>query len=308
MTSDLSYSNSPASLKSPSNKPKLETIHELPANNLFKSKSTTEINTDSIKGFNDNFTGIKSKEDNDRSNSGEVGYQLRKDSFNFDQNSQLNEPNYFEDDSKQDFTLVKPPTQLRTQLSKPAKELAVDVRNISFGYGKGPGATKVLNDITLRVPLGGIYGLLGPSGCGKTSLLKIVVGLTRPNHGMVRVFGQSPGVNNSFIPGPGVGYMPQDISLFSDLTVCETLIFFSKIYRMKSHLVPERIEFLLKLLVLEEKGNRLVKQLSGGQRRRVSLAAALVHSPPLVILGIFSKTKYFQLFNLRSLFSFSIYR
>ena len=79
--------------------------------------------------------------------------------------------------------------------------------------------------------------------------------------------------------------MPQDISLFHDLSVCETLVFYSKIYRMKSHLVPERIEFLLKLLALEEKGNRLIKQLSGGQKRRVSLAVALVHSPPLVILG-----------------------
>jgi ABC-2 type transport system ATP-binding protein len=79
--------------------------------------------------------------------------------------------------------------------------------------------------------------------------------------------------------------MPQDFSLFWDLTVAETLIFYSKIYRMKSHLVAERIEFLLKLLDLEQKGNRLINQLSGGQKRRVSLAVALVHSPPLVILG-----------------------
>ena len=78
--------------------------------------------------------------------------------------------------------------------------------------------------------------------------------------------------------------MPQDFSLFHDLTVAETLVFYSKIYQMKSHLVPERIEFLLKLLDLEQKGNRLVSQLSGGQKRRVSLAVALVHSPPLVVL------------------------
>lgn len=76
-----------------------------------------------------------------------------------------------------------------------------------------------------------------------------------------------------------------DISLFSDLTVAETLVFYSKIYRMKPSRVPDRIEFLLKLLHLEQKGDRQVKQLSGGQKRRVSLAVALIHSPPLVILG-----------------------
>ena len=100
---------------------------------------------------------------------------------------------------------------------------------------------------------------------------------------MVRVFGSSPG-QNAFIPGSGIGHMPQDFSLFNDLTVAETLVFYSKIYQMKSHLVPERIEFLLKLLDLEQKGNRLVRELSGGQKRRVSLAIALVHSPPLVVL------------------------
>ena len=110
-----------------------------------------------------------------------------------------------------------------------------------------------------------------------------MVGLHRPDQGLVRVFGSSPG-QNPFIPGAGIGHMPQDFSLFHDLTVAETLVFYSKIYQMKSHLVPERIEFLLKLLDLEQKGNRLVKQLSGGQKRRVSLAIALVHSPPLVVL------------------------
>ena len=168
---------------------------------------------------------------------------------------------------------------------KKPKELAVDVRNVCYQYGIGRKATRVLNDITLKVPLGGIYGLLGPSGCGKTSLLKLVVGMHSPDQGLVRVFGSQPGIKNTFIPGPGVGYMPQEISLFLNLTVAETLIFYSKIYRMKSHLVAERIEFLLRLLDLEHKGNRLVGQLSGGQKRRVSLAAALVHSPPLLILG-----------------------
>ena len=70
-----------------------------------------------------------------------------------------------------DQFLPKTPVKFKSQQSKQAKELAVDVRNISYQYGHGRKANKVLNDVTLKVPLGGIYGLLGPSGCGTVSSL-----------------------------------------------------------------------------------------------------------------------------------------
>jgi len=303
---DPFYLNSPSSLKTLDSKQKLATIEELPARQ--KSKSTTEIPSNAQKMFEDNFQ-IKSNECEDTSASvGELGYNMRKANSNGGRMKRTNpdKTNFFADNhNRESSTNVssinhhqhsEDPFLIKTPEIKDKKkhyhhnhrqtplELAVDIRNVNYQYGYGSSAIKVLNDISVKVPLGGIYGLLGPSGCGKTSLLKLVLGMNYPDQGCVRVFGSSPGTKNAFIPGPGVGYMPQDISLFSELTVAETLVFYSKIYRMKSHLVANRIEFLLKLLALDHKGNRLVRQLSGGQKRRVSLAAALVHSPPLVIL------------------------
>jgi len=281
-------SNSPSSFKSVTidNKPKLATIHELPSQ-LFKSRSTTQIETNGKNNFDDEFK-IKSYQDDNSSILSEIGFNLRKENSSINCEN-LDKSFFCNDDINSPVSNLalnhEDPYTIKIdsfQDNKRPKELAVDAQNVSYQYSKK--MSKVLNDVTLKVPLGGIYGLLGASGCGKTSLLKLVVGMHKPTEGHIRVFGSSPGITNSFIPGPGVGYMPQDISLFPDLTVAETLVFYSKINRMKSYLVLERIEFLLKLLDLQKKGNSLIKQLSGGQKRRVSLAVALVHTPPLVIL------------------------
>nr|WMI51951.1 ABCE1 [Dermanyssus gallinae] len=168
-------------------------------------------------------------------------------------------------------------TMRRTQ------KLAVDVDGLAVTYGHGSRAAKVLKCIDLTVPEGKIYGLLGPSGCGKTTLLRCIVGRKTSQAGQVRVFGQKPGTPGAFIPGPGVGYMPQELTLYPELTIQETLFFFGQVFHMPRHLIKERIEFLLDFLDLPNK-NRLVKNLSGGQQRRVSLAVALIHKPPLLIL------------------------
>ncbi len=127
------------------------------------------------------------------------------------------------------------------------------------------------------------YGLLGPSGCGKTSLLRCIVGTLKPNEGSIKIFGKTPGETGSKVPGSLIGYMPQELALFPDFTIEETLNYFGRLYHLKDSLIRERTLFLLKFLDLPDKG-RLVGNLSGGQKRRVSLAAALVHNPPLLIL------------------------
>lgn len=135
----------------------------------------------------------------------------------------------------------------------------------------------------MKVPEGAIYALLGPSGCGKTTLCNCITGRNKPTSGKVSVFNKTPGTPGSNIPGPIIGYMPQEISLFPDFTIEETLLFFSNLYRLDKRRAKDRVDFLVDFLELPDK-KRMVANLSGGQQRRVSLAAALIHSPPLLIL------------------------
>lgn len=112
----------------------------------------------------------------------------------------------------------------------------------------------------MTVPEASIYGLLGPSGCGKTTLLRCVVGRLKPKHGQIKIFGFKPGEPGSQIPGPGIGYMPQEIAVYEDFTIEETLIYFGRLFRLDSRTLRERIEFLLAFLDLPHK-TRLVANL-----------------------------------------------
>lgn len=184
-------------------------------------------------------------------------------------------------------TSMAPPAVLASSATGKATggrpRLAVDVRGLRISYGRGNNAVETLRGIDLSLPEGKIYGLLGPSGCGKTTLLRCIVGRLKPRQGSVYVFGRRPGQAGGYIPGPGVGYMPQELTLYPEFSIHETLTYFGRLFRIEAHVLRERTTFLIRFLGLPEKG-RLVKNLSGGQKRRVSLAAALVHRPPLLIL------------------------
>ena len=114
------------------------------------------------------------------------------------------------------------------------------------------------------------------------------MGRLQASKGSIKVFGKTPGEPGSRVPGASIGYMPQELALFPDFTVEETLTYFGRLYHLKDKVIGQRMEFLLKFLDLSDK-RRLVGNLSGGQKRRVSLAASLVHNPPLLILD--GKTK-----------------
>lgn len=114
-------------------------------------------------------------------------------------------------------------------------------------------------------------------------MLRLILGRIKPKSGYIRVFGVEPGSKHSRIPGPGVGYMPQEISLIPEFTIQETLQYFGQIYHMDSRKLYDRIAQLIDLLNLPDR-HRLVQRLSGGQKRLVSLAVTLVHQAPLVIL------------------------
>lgn len=157
---------------------------------------------------------------------------------------------------------------------------AIVVRNAKKRYGTG---NQILNGLDLTVPKGCIYGLLGSSGCGKTTLLSCVVGVRKLDSGDVWVLGGNPGTQNSGIPGPRVGYMPQDVSLVQEFSVIGALYFFGRINGLDDYTIEERFVLLKDLLQLPPR-NRLIKNLSGGQQRRVSFGAALLHRPELLIL------------------------
>ncbi|CAL8147093.1 unnamed protein product [Orchesella dallaii] len=159
-------------------------------------------------------------------------------------------------------------------------EAAVVVRNAEKWYKvKKP----VISGLNMTVPSGCIYALLGSSGCGKTSLLSCIVGLRNLNKGSVWVFGEKPGTNDVGIPGRNVGYMPQETSLYDEFTVWETLSYFGTFSGMTKEQVGTEFKVLVNLLDLPPLIRR-VGTLSGGQRRRVSFAAAMIHNPQLLIL------------------------
>ncbi|KAK5638168.1 hypothetical protein RI129_012463 [Pyrocoelia pectoralis] len=163
------------------------------------------------------------------------------------------------------------------------KRHAVSVRRAYKHYGTKKNPIVILEDLNMTVPKGTIYGLLGSSGCGKTTLLSCIIGRKRFHSGELWVLGGSPGTKGSCLPGPRIGYMPQEIALYNEFTIRETMKYFGWIAKMSTKLVEERLCFLTNLLLLPDM-DRKVKNLSGGQQRRVSFATVLLHEPELLIL------------------------
>ncbi|KAG5869875.1 hypothetical protein JTB14_003960 [Gonioctena quinquepunctata] len=163
------------------------------------------------------------------------------------------------------------------------RQQAVCVRRACKRYGTKSNPYVILDGLNMTVPKGCIYGLLGASGCGKTTLLNCIVGRKRLNSGELWVLGGTPGSRGSGVPGPRVGYMPQEIALYGEFTIRETLKYFGWISNMTTDEVEAKVEFFINFLMLPD-ADRQVKNLSGGQQRRVSLAATLLHEPELLIL------------------------
>ncbi|XP_014835651.1 PREDICTED: ABC transporter G family member 23-like isoform X1 [Poecilia mexicana] len=196
---------------------------------------------------------------------------------------------------RKDATITGPAdsTEMREQLmtegnmkkdleaSLPAAQdnFAIRCRDVCRSYGK----LKVLTNLNLTVPQGQIYGLLGPSGCGKTTLLKCIVGTLKISRGHITVLGKPPAFPGHEVPGKMVGYMPQELALYNEFTISDTLTFFGRIHGLTSKETQARMNFLIDFLHLPQKSS-LVRNLSGGQRRRVSLGAALLQNPELLIL------------------------
>ena len=152
-------------------------------------------------------------------------------------------------------------------------DAAVEVRRLTVLRG----TVRAVDDLSVTVPRGRIVGLLGPSGSGKSTLMRAVVGVQRVTAGEVRVLGRPAG-------DPAlrrrVGYVTQGASVYGDLSARENLRFFARILGAPA----ERIHEVLATVALDEHADRPVDALSGGQRARVSLAAALLGAPDVLVL------------------------
>ncbi|MGG3574543.1 ABC transporter ATP-binding protein [Bacillus gobiensis] len=154
---------------------------------------------------------------------------------------------------------------------------AVTISNLSKSYQ----SRSVLADINFSIKKGEIFGLLGPSGSGKTTLIKMIIGMEKPNEGEIHVLDtvmpNLPVLNQ-------IGYMGQADALYEDLTAKENLSFFATLYGLKKHERKIKIDQVLNLVDLQDHKDKKTGQFSGGMKRRLSLAIALLHNPVLLAL------------------------
>ncbi|MFD2829186.1 ABC transporter ATP-binding protein [Corticicoccus populi] len=151
----------------------------------------------------------------------------------------------------------------------------IHIDSLSKSYGK----SLILENISVDIPNNKITGLIGPSGTGKTTLIKCLMGMEKYDSGKIEI-------QNQTVPDRkilnSIGYMAQSDSLYNDLTGFENINFFSNMYSTK--ISRESIQNTLKLVQLDDDRDKLVSHYSGGMKRRLSLAIALINQPEYLIL------------------------
>ncbi len=158
-----------------------------------------------------------------------------------------------------------------------AEEQVVRAEGLRKLFGK----YAALDGLSLSVPQGQLYGLAGPNGAGKTTLIRTLCGLLRPDEGASYLLGWR--MPNTRVRSQ-LGYMPQDFAVYDDLSVMQNLEFFGELYGLRRAHVLGRANELLDLVQLNDRKQQRVGTLSGGMRRRVSLAISLLHKPRLAFL------------------------
>jgi ABC-2 type transport system ATP-binding protein len=143
------------------------------------------------------------------------------------------------------------------------------------------GQLVAVDSISFEVPTGCIFGLLGPNGAGKSTTINMLAGLLRPDSGTVLIDGGDPSNENVRLR---IGNAPQQLALYGALTAEENLRFFGRLYRLGGKKLAERVRWALELAGLADRKNDRVETYSGGMARRLNLACALVHDPPLLLL------------------------
>ena len=154
----------------------------------------------------------------------------------------------------------------------------LNIKGISKTYGN----INALNNINLRIEKGEFYGILGPNGAGKTTLMNIIVGFLESDSGIVELGNEIISSKNLKIRNK-IGYVPQEISLYLELSAEQNLKIFGKLFNIPKKELKQRSDEVLKLVQLTERRNDAVKTFSGGMKRRLNLAVSLLHKPELIL-------------------------
>lgn len=142
---------------------------------------------------------------------------------------------------------------------------------------------KAVDSISFTIPPGAVFGLLGPNGAGKTTVVSMLSGLLQPDSGDIYI-GDYNLRQNPLQAKKLMGVVPQEIALYPTLTARENLRFWGRLYRLDGKALACRIEEVLNLVGLQDRGNEPVERYSGGMKRRINIAAGLLHNPRLLLL------------------------
>src|SRR5712664_3721064 len=158
-------------------------------------------------------------------------------------------------------------------------EVAISAAHLVRRFGN----FTAVNDVSFRVQKGEIFGFLGPNGSGKTTVIKMLTGLLPLSGGEASVLGIDVRKDPETVR-ENIGYMSQNFSLYSDLTVTENLTFYGRIYGLSNDRLRKRMDEIIQLNGLGPYLNRLSAQLSGGWKQRLALGCAMLHEPKLIFL------------------------
>ncbi|MDW9590501.1 nodulation factor ABC transporter ATP-binding protein NodI [Sinorhizobium meliloti] len=168
---------------------------------------------------------------------------------------------------------------VKTSIPGAIPTVAIDVANVTKSYGDKP----VVNGLSFTVAAGECFGLLGPNGAGKSTITRMILGMTTPGTGEITVLGV-PVPSRARLARMGIGVVPQFDNLDLEFTVRENLLVFGRYFRMSTREIEAVIPSLLEFARLENKADARVSDLSGGMKRRLTLARALINDPQLLIL------------------------
>lgn len=155
----------------------------------------------------------------------------------------------------------------------------IEIKNINKSFGK----KQVLNNVSFNIERGDRFGLIGPNGAGKSTLIDIIVGLRRQDAGEVFIDGLNTQKDILKIRSK-IGFVPQDIALIEDLNAVDNLRYFGVLYGLSGSHLKERIHDVLELVGLQDRRKEKLKKYSGGMKRRMNIACALLHEPEFLIL------------------------